>query len=198
MNIWDEKFSEEGYYYGTEPNHFIKEWGLKIDKGDILTIAEGEGRNAVYLAELENNVTSWDYSKVGVEKTKALAIQKGVNVRAELNDLGNVEWDEAKWDTVINVFGHLPKSIKERTLAGIKKSLKPGGLFITEVYSTEQLEYGTGGPKDIDLLFNPYIFLDEFKGWKFIHFFYGEVERYEGEHHHGLSHVIQAVIQKTV
>lgn len=64
MNMLDQKFSEEGYLNGTEPNAFIKEWGLKIEKGDILAIAEGEGRNAVYLAQLENNVTTWDYSKV--------------------------------------------------------------------------------------------------------------------------------------
>jgi SAM-dependent methyltransferase len=196
MNIWDKKFSESGYFYGTEPNVFIKEWGQKIEKGDILTIAEGEGRNAVYLAELRNNVTTWDYSKVGIEKTKALAKSKGVTVNAELNDLENVEWPENNWNGIVNIFGHLPTALKERTFSGVKKSLKRGGLYITEVYSTKQIDYGTGGPKDIELLYEPQLILDTFKDWRFIHFFYGEVERYEGEHHHGRCHVIQAVIQK--
>jgi SAM-dependent methyltransferase len=196
MNMWDQKFSEEGYYYGTEPNAFIKEWGLKIEKGDMLAIAEGEGRNAVYLAQLENNVTTWDYSKVAVEKTKALAECKDVKVHAQQRDLGEVEWPENSWDAIINVFGHLPKPLKVRTFNGIKKSLKPGGLFLTEVYSTKQLAYGTGGPRDVEFLFEPNELLEAFKDWRIIHFFYGEVERYEGKHHHGLSHVIQAVVEK--
>lgn len=196
MNMWDKKFSEEGYYYGTEPNVFLKEWGRKIERGNILTIAEGEGRNAVYLAGLNHDVTAWDYSSVAIEKLKGLAKQNGVEVEAFLKDLETVQWPDKKWDTIVNIFGHLPTAVKEKTLAGVKKGLKDGGLFITEVYSTKQLTYGTGGPKDKELLYEPELLLHTFQDWRFIHFFYGEVERYEGEHHHGRCHVIQAVIQK--
>ncbi|OIJ07696.1 SAM-dependent methyltransferase [Anaerobacillus arseniciselenatis] len=196
MNPWDKKFNEEGYFFGTEANVFIKEWGKRISKGKILAIAEGEGRNATYLASLGHHVTTWDYSKVGIEKTLQLASEKGVTVNAKLNDLEIVEWDENKWDAIVKVFGHLPPEVKTKTFAGIKKSLKPGGLYVTEVYSTKQIEYGTGGPKITELLYEPKMFLEAFSDWKFIHFFYGEVERYEGENHTGLCHVIQAVIQK--
>ena len=196
MNFWDEKFKGEQYYYGTEANVFIKEWADKIPKGDVLAIAEGEGRNATYLAQLGNKVTTWDYSKFAVEKTLKLAQEKKVIVHALQNDLQDVEWPESQFDTIINVFGHLNDDLKARTLNGVKQALKPGGLYITEVYSTKQIAYKTGGPKSVELLYKTRDLLEAFPDWRIIHFFYGEVERYEGEHHHGLSHVIQAVVQK--
>lgn len=196
MNQWDKRFQEEGYFYGTEANEFIKEWGPKLAKGDLLAIAEGEGRNAVFLAGIGNDVTTWDYSKVGIEKTLRLAKAKGVTVKALLNDLETVEWEQGKWDMVVKVFGHLPPVLITRTLAGIEKSLKRGGVYVTEVYSTKQIQYGTGGPGSVELLYEPQMFLDAFKDWRFIHFFYGEVERHEGNKHNGICHVIQVVVQK--
>lgn len=196
MNQWDKRFQEEGYFYGTEANEFIKEWGPKLAKGDLLSIAEGEGRNAVFLAGLGNDVTSWDYSRVGVEKTIQLASNKGVTVKALLNDLETVEWEQEKWDVVVKVFGHLPPELITRTLAGVGKSLKRGGVYVTEVYSTKQIQYGTGGPGSLELLYEPQMFLDAFKDWRFIHFFYGEVDRHEGDKHNGICHVIQVVVQK--
>jgi 2-polyprenyl-3-methyl-5-hydroxy-6-metoxy-1,4-benzoquinol methylase len=197
MNTWDQRFQEEKYVYGTEPNVFIADMHKRLRlTGDVLAIAEGEGRNAVYLAEQGMNVTAWDYAASGLEKTNKLAHSRGVSVKTELIDLNEAVWTEDKWDELICVFGHFPKEIRQKTLKGIKKAVKPGGYFITEVYSQYQLEYKTGGPQDKSLLYFPEEFLADFSDWRIVHFFMGEVIRHEGDLHNGLSHVIQFVGQK--
>lgn len=193
MNHWHTRFQSEDYVYGKEPNVFLKEFHKKINvTGDALAIAEGEGRNAVYLAEQGMNVTTWDYAKSGLEKTKKLAEARDVSVSTELIDLNEMDWDKGRWDEIVCVFGQL----RIKTLNGVKEAIKPGGYFLTEVYSHYQLPYKSGGPRDLDFLYRPEEFLNTFADWRIIHFFTGEVFRHEGELHHGLSHVIQFVGQK--
>jgi 2-polyprenyl-3-methyl-5-hydroxy-6-metoxy-1,4-benzoquinol methylase len=197
MNHWNERFKSEDYIYGTQPNVFIADIHKKLQlSGDALAIAEGEGRNAVFLAGQGMNVTTWDYAQSGLEKTQKLATKKGVTVNTKLVDLNEASWDKEKWDELICVFGHFPENLREKTLNGIKGAVKPEGYFITEVYSHYQLPYKSGGPKDESLLYKPEEFLKIFSDWKIIHFFMGEVERNEGDFHKGLSHVIQFVGQK--
>jgi cyclopropane fatty-acyl-phospholipid synthase-like methyltransferase len=197
MNQWNERFKSEDYIYGTQPNVFIADMHKKLQlSGDALAIAEGEGRNAVFLAEQGMNVTTWDYAQSGLEKTQKLATKKGVTINTELVDLNEANWDKEKWDEIICVFGHFPENLREKTLNGIKGAVKPEGHFITEVYSPYQLPYKSGGPKEDSLLYKPEEFLKMFSDWKIIHFFMGEVMRDEGEFHKGLSHVIQFVGQK--
>jgi hypothetical protein len=197
MNQWNERFKSEDYIYGTQPNVFIADMHKKLQlSGDALAIAEGEGRNAVFLAEQGMNVTTWDYAQSGLEKTQKLATKKGVTINTELVDLNEANWDKEKWDEIICVFGHFPENLREKTLNGIKGAVKPEGYFITEVYSPYQLPYKSGGPKEESLLYKPEEFLKIFSDWKIIHFFMGEVMRDEGEFHKGLSHVIQFVGQK--
>ncbi|WP_026045576.1 class I SAM-dependent methyltransferase [Paenisporosarcina sp. TG-14] len=196
-NQWDNRFQISDYLFGKEANVFIKycyeEFQLK--SGDALAIAEGEGRNAVFVAKKGINVTTWDYSEVGLEKTRELAKENGVVVKTEHVDLNDAPWKENQWDQIFCVFGHFPKQLRESTLANIKKALKPGGYFITEVYSVHQLPYQSGGPKDSSLLYSPEEFISQFNDWRTIHFFMGEVMRDEGSHN-GLSHVIQLAVQK--
>lgn len=197
MNSWNTRFQSDHYIYGTEPNVFLKEIQKKLQlKGEGLAIAEGEGRNAVFLAEQGMNVTTWDYAESGLDKTKKLAKAKGVTVNTELVDLNNAKWEKDAWDQIVCIFGHLPTELRKKTLLGVKEAVKPGGYFVTEVYSVHQIPYQSGGPKDIDFLYKPEEFLETFSNWKIIHFFMGEVERYEGELHNGLSHVIQFVGEK--
>ncbi len=120
----------------------------------------------------------------------------GVNVTAELHDLEQAEWETEKWDNIVNVFGHFPTPLREKTLMGIKQSVKQGGFFLTEVYSIHQLDYRTGGPRDIDMLYRPEEFLKIFSDWKILHFYMGEAERFEGQLHSGKCHVIQLLAQK--
>ncbi|WP_065409309.1 class I SAM-dependent methyltransferase [Pseudobacillus wudalianchiensis] len=197
MNTWNDRFQHEKYVYGTEPNVFLAEMQKKLQlAGDALAIAEGEGRNAVFLAEQGMNVTAWDYAQSGLEKTKRLASLKGTVVQTDLIDLNEAQWKENKWDEIVCIFGHFPQQLRQRTLSGVKKAIKPGGYFVTEVYSLYQLPYKSGGPQDLDFLYRPEEFWTIFSDWRIVHFFMGEVVRHEGELHNGLSHVIQFVGQK--
>ncbi|MED4532773.1 methyltransferase domain-containing protein [Metabacillus fastidiosus] len=197
MNQWDTRFQNETFVYGTEPNIFLAEMQKKLQlSGEVLAIAEGEGRNAVFLAEQGMNVTAWDYAKSGLNKTEKLAKHREVTVRTELVDLNEAKWEKERWDEIVCVFGHFPKKLREKTLQGVKEAVKQGGYFITEVYSTYQIPYKSGGPQDVELLYSPEEFLQIFSDWRIVHFFIGEVTRHEGELHNGLSHVIQFVGQK--
>ena len=197
MNHWNTRFQTDNYIYGKEPNTFLTELQKKINiSGDALAIAEGEGRNAVYLAEQGMNVTTWDYAESGLAKTNKLAEERGVVVSTELVDLNEAKWNETKWDEIVCIFGHFPEELRKKTLLGVKEAVKPGGYFLTEVYSHYQIPYKSGGPQNLDLLYKPEEFLKNFAEWRIVHFFMGEVVRHEGELHNGLAHVIQFVGQK--
>lgn len=200
MNQWDVRFNTEEFVFGKNPNVFLKEFHLNIPlkSGRALAIAEGEGRNAVFLAEQGMKVTTWDYSEAGLEKTRKLAKEKDVVVETVHVDLNQAPWKKNEWDEIVCVFGHFPEDLREKTLHNVKEAVKPGGYFLTEVYSVYQLPYQSGGPRDQALLYAPEDFLQVFSDWKIIHFFMGEVVRHEGEGHNGLSHVIQCVVQKPI
>lgn len=197
MASWHERFQTKEYIYGTEPNEFIKTMHPKLAiTGDALAIAEGEGRNAVFLAEQGMQVTAWDFARSGLEKTQHLAKSRNVEVAVSQVDLAEADWAESQWDEIICVFGHFPKHVQQKTFEGMRQALKPGGYFLMEVYSSDQLAYGTGGPKTAEMLYRPEEILEAFKEYKLIHFFTGEVVRKEGALHNGLSHVIQVAVQK--
>lgn len=197
MNKWNIRFQSEDYVYGKEPNVFLEEFQKKLKlSGEALAIAEGEGRNAVYLAEQGMEVTTWDFAESGLAKTNKLAGERGVEVSTKLVDLNEANWTESTWDEIVCVFGHFPTELREKTLQGVKKAVKPGGYFLTEVYSPYQIPYKSGGPQNLDYLYKPEEFLKIFADWRIIHFFLGEITRNEGEMHTGLAHVIQFVGQK--
>ncbi|EHB64520.1 class I SAM-dependent methyltransferase [Paenibacillus lactis] len=197
MNPWNERFQGEEYVYGTEPNAFVVDMQSRLSlTGQTLAIAEGEGRNAVYLAEQGHDVTVWDYAEAGLNKANKLAKEKGVKIAARLQDLEDAAWTPDQWDQIVCIFGHFPKALRLRTLRGVKEAVKPGGYFITEVYSMNQIPYQSGGPQEMDMLYEPEDFLRSFADWRIIHFFMGEVHRSEGALHQGLSHVIQFAGQK--
>lgn len=195
-NHWHERFNTEEYIYGKEPNAFIVEIAEKLSIGKILCIAEGEGRNAVYLAKQGHTVTTWDYAQSGLDKTLKLADEHNVEVKTELHDLAEVEWEEEEWDAIVHVFGHLPKDVMDRTMAGVKKALKPGGYYVSELYTKEQLQYGTGGPPVKEMLVDPKGILHQFEEFFMEHFYVGEVHRQEGLLHTGDAHVMQCLFQK--
>lgn len=196
MNKWQKRFNTPDYVFGKEVNMFIQEAAERFTIGpDILAVAEGEGRNAVFLAGHDHQVTMWDYAQSGLEKAHALADEKGVKLETKLQDLSEADWQEGEFDTVVCVFGHFESGLRKQVLEGIHKTVKSGGLFITEVYAEEQINYGTGGPKDVAFLYNETDF-DVFSDFETLHFEKKEVERHEGEGHSGLACVIQYVGRK--
>ncbi|CAM3740308.1 class I SAM-dependent methyltransferase [Mesobacillus zeae] len=196
-NQWNERFGAVQYVYGEEPNVFIQTQQYRLQENKkIVAFAEGEGRNAVFLARQGHDVTAWDYALNGLKKTKALAKRFGVNVETEQKDLIHNQVPSEKFDAAIMVFGHFEKKDQKTVLDKMVSTVKPGGILMLEVYSEDQLRYGTGGPKDVDMLYNPVDLLDWAKGYKVLHFYYGEEEREEGNLHTGLCHVVQVILRK--
>ncbi|HLQ73619.1 MAG TPA: class I SAM-dependent methyltransferase [Bacillota bacterium] len=194
---WDKSFSEEAYVYGEEANEFIRASSHLFGEGEaIACFAEGEGRNAVYLAKQGHDVTAYDQSKVGLKKAEQLAIKNKVTIETAAVDLTNEKVPTAEYDGAVVVFGHVPAVDQPFFMENIINSVKAGGLIMVEVYSKEQLAYGTGGPPNEQLLYSPEDMLSFFKNERHIHFFYGEVTRHEGKKHNGLSHVIQVIAEK--
>lgn len=199
---WNERYQREAYLYGEAPNTFIYDIAQEIPfEGESLAIAEGEGRNALYLmkqAQLMNRtlkMTLWDYSEIGLAKAKARAEQENLCIQTECLDLNDANWPMNTVNNVFCVFGHFPSELKEKTLQGIRNVLKNDGWFVGEVYSKEQLQYKTGGPPVEDLLYELNDFLSVFSQDHVRHLFLGEVHRMEGKLHTGLCHVIQFAIQ---
>ncbi|WP_188068320.1 class I SAM-dependent methyltransferase [Brevibacillus brevis] len=196
-NIWNERFHSEEYYYGEEPNLFIQQQAYRLEQGQkVIAFAEGEGRNAVFLAKRNLEVTAIDYAESGLHKTKKLAQKHSVDVLTQKIDLLQEEVSSEEYDAAIMVYGHFHKNAQTMILNKMKKAIKPRGIMMLEVFSEEQLKYHTGGPQDIDMLYDPKEILAWCKGHEVIHFFYGEQERVAGKAHTGLAHVIQLVLRK--
>lgn len=194
---WDHRFSDEDYIYGEKENQFIHDMSELIPaQSKVGCFAEGEGRNAVYLAKLGHDVKTYDQSAVGLEKTKQLASKNHVAVETVRMDLTKEKVENDPFDAAIMVFGHVPKKDQQFFLNNIVDAVKSGGLVIFEVYSEDQLNYKTGGPPSHDMLYDPLEVLEWVKSYQCIHFYYGEAVRNEGKGHVGLGHVIQVVIKK--
>lgn len=197
MNIWDERYGREEFFYGTEPNDFLRAHAQLIAKGGtVLCLAEGEGRNAVYLASLGFQVTGVDGSAVGIAKLRKLAAQKGVAVTAIVSDLGEFEIVPHAWDAIVSIWCHLPASLRGRVYRACVAGLKPGGTFLLEAYHPRQLTFKTGGPPTADLMPTLDALRGELNGLELIEA--GELERrvQEGQGHHGQSAVVQVVAKK--
>lgn len=197
---WDKRFSEEDFLYGEDANQFIQQIIPVIKpEGKILAIAEGEGRNAFFIAKESHNhqrdvvIDLWDYSSVALEKVEA---RKGaLPINTHEVDLTEASWQESEYDAAFCVFGHFDGPMQKSVWEGLRKTVKPGGWIFGEVYSTSQIPYESGGPRNLDYLYHPSFFLDIFKDDFLKHFYVGEVMREEGPLHRGISHVIQFAIQ---
>lgn len=194
---WNERFQGETYAYGEEPNVFIKEQAKRLEPNQkVIAFAEGEGRNAVYLARHGHDVTAVDYAVAGLEKTKKLARRYRVEVQTKQVDLLQDELPKGTYDVGLMVFGHFSKQGQKTVLTKLLDAVKPGGIIMMEVYSEAQLQYGTGGPKNLDMLYDPSDLLTWAKKHHLLHYFCGETERNEGVLHTGKCHVIQLAFQK--
>jgi SAM-dependent methyltransferase len=194
VNFWDDRYAEPGYIYGTLPNEFLAASAGSIPQGGrVLCLAEGEGRNAVYLASLGYDVTAVDSSLVGLKKASELATSKGVSITTKATDLAEFIIEPEYWDGIVAIFAHLPPALRSRVHRSAVEGLKAGGVFILEAYTPRQLEFGTGGPPSLELLMPLETLKDELRGLEFI--IAGETEREinEGRYHRGRGAVVQIV-----
>lgn len=192
--FWQERFEQDGYYYGTKANDFLKEHALLIPQGGkVLSIGEGEGRNAVYLASLGYDVTAIDIAESGLEKIRLLAKEQGVHVHTQQADLNDYKFSEQAWDGIINIFCHLPPRLRREVHQNAAKALAPKGVLLLEAYTPNQLRYNTGGPKQLHYLYSAADLQQDFAALKIQHL--AEIERdiQEGAGHTGLSSVVQVI-----
>lgn len=150
--FWDDRYRADAFAYGREPNEFLRAEAHRIPQGRVLCLAEGEGRNAVFLAGLGHQVTAVDFSTEGLRKAERLARERDVEITTTHADLADYEPEQGAFTGVVAIFAHLPPSTRRRVHGWIHRALAPGGVFVLEAYTPAQLAFDTGGPRDAALL----------------------------------------------
>ena len=194
--MWDERY-REGLVYGDAPNDFLAEQVGALTPGNCLCLAEGQGRNAVWLAEQGFAVTAVDQSGIGMAKAQELAAARGVSLTTEVGDLAEYNLGTAKWDNIVSIFGHLPSALRRDVHRRVVEALKPGGTFLLEAYTPKQLTTaGTGGPPDPDMMPTADLLRADLAGLEVV--LAQEVTRdvNEGDYHHGEAAVVQFIARK--
>lgn len=199
--FWNDRYRQEAFAYGEEPNDFLKEQLHELEPGTILFPAEGEGRNAVYAAQLGWNVSAFDTSEEGKNKAERLTRKKQVTIDYQIMSVGQMNYSEQQFDAVALIYAHFPESIRPAYHQEVARSTKKGGIVILEAFSKKHLDYNSknekvGGPKDATLLYN----LDEIKAdfheFEPLVLIETEVELNEGLYHVGQGSVIRFVGRK--
>jgi len=193
---WDQRYATADYQYGKAANDFLLSVAKRLPLGKCLCLAEGEGRNAVYLAELGHQVTAVDNSRVGLNKAEALAKERGVQIETCVADLADFEIEPESWDSIISIYCHVDGDIRSALHRKVVAGLRPGGGLVLEAYRPEQLAYGTGGPPTVEKLMSLTQLRDELAGLDFQHALELEREVVEGNLHTGLGAVVQILAAK--
>jgi SAM-dependent methyltransferase len=196
--MWDERYANDDYVFGTEPAAFVaRTAGLLPPGADALVVADGEGRNSVFLAQQGLAVTAMDISPVGVEKAQRLASERGVAVDFRIADILTWDWAPDTYDVVAGVFiQFLSPAQRPIVFEGMQRTLRPGGLLLLHGYRPEQLKYDTGGPKDPAHLYTEALLAEAFAGLdiEMLHGYDAVIE--EGPGHAGMSALIDLVARK--
>jgi SAM-dependent methyltransferase len=193
--MWNQRFAGCEFAYGTEPNSFLAQHANLL-ASPVLSLAEGEGRNAVFLASLGLDVLGVDASAVGLAKAHTLAASRGVTIRTEVADLATYEPPQQSFGSVISISCHLPSAVRKRLHTLVERALKPGGIVLLEAYTPAQLSRDTGGPKDHDMLMTRAALESEFPNCTPIVSQELDREIVEGTFHTGLASVVQFIARK--
>ncbi len=195
--FWNARYAGDDYAYGTAPNDFLVASAGLLPAGlPVLCLADGEGRNGVWLASRGFDVTSLDVAQQGLDKAQALAQRAGVTLRTLCADVTRHELGEGRWGSIVSIFLHLPQRARAALLGRCVRALVPGGVFVFEAYGKRQVEFRTGGPPEPQLLVSLDDVVDELAGLEIVHRFDGVRAVHEGTHHHGDAHVVQVVARR--
>ncbi len=195
---WNARFSAPDYVFGTEPNAFLASQAHRLRPGwKALSVADGEGRNGVWLARQGLEVLAVDFSPAAQEKARRLAARHGVAIRTELADLARWDWPKAAFEVVAAIFIQFSRSpLRERIFDGMKAALKPGGLLLLQGYRPEQVKLGTGGPRDVENMYTAAMLRAAFADMRILHLREHDDLVDEGSGHRGLSALIDMVAEK--
>ncbi len=191
--MWDERYSTDEYAYGVHPNDFLRSQFVALPKGRILSLAEGEGRNAVFLAQQGYTVTAVDSSLVGLEKAQRLAQDNRVSIKCVHADLMEYDFGDSSWDGIISIFCPLPSKLRADVHRKVESGLRLGGVYLSESYTPNQLKYRTGGGDCTDTMQTKDSLLRELPNLEFSHLVEIEREVVEGTYHTGQASVVQAI-----
>jgi SAM-dependent methyltransferase len=196
---WNTRFAEEGYLFGLDPNEWLRAHAKVWPKNaTILSVADGEGRNSVWLAGLGHRVDAFDIAEVGVAKAQKLAAEKQVSVNFSVADCDSFAWPQDAYDGVAAIFVQFAEpSLRDRLFLNIIRCLKPGGVLILQGYTPKQLEYKTGGPPCVDHLYTKPLLQQRFANMEISNLVEYEANITEGTQHRGQSALIGMVARKT-
>jgi SAM-dependent methyltransferase len=195
---WNARYARDDYHFGEEPSAFLRAHAQYLRAGEsALCVADGEGRNSVFLAERGLAATAFDFVPNAVAKARRLAARRGVQVDHQLADIFAWDWTAAAYDVVVAVFiQFLSPQDRERVFAGMKNAVKPGGLFLLEGYRPEQVDYGTGGPPYRENMYTRAWLETQFADWELLELKAYDVAIVEGQGHRGMSALIDVVARK--
>jgi SAM-dependent methyltransferase len=193
---WDERYGAKEYAYGTKPNEFLASVADRIPKGKVLCLAEGEGRNGVFLAGLGYEVTAVDGSSVGMKKAQQLAKARGVEINTIVSDLAHFDIEPDSWDGIVSIFCHVPPAIREPLHRKVVAGLRSGGVLVLEAYQPRQIKFGTGGPPVPELTMTLEGLRKELEGLEFQHAEELDRDVTEGLYHTGIGAVVQVIAVK--
>lgn len=195
-SFWDERYGSDDYMYGKEPNDFLKQNIDALPQGSVMCLADGEGRNSVYVASTGRDAWSVDLSTQGSRKTMQLAAERKVEVHAKTADLATFDLGYNRWDAIVSIFAHMPQAVRSDLHKRVVSALKPGGVFLLEAYTPEQVGRGTGGPQDTSLTMQLEDLRMELTPLTFE--IGHEIERsvVEGIGHTGMASVVQIIARK--
>lgn len=198
LDRWNERYKAPDYIFGTGPNAFLASNASRLKRGQVaLSVADGEGRNSVWLAEQGLDVTAFDFSPIGVDKARKLAASRGVKVRYAVASVYDWSWPTAAFDVVAAIFVQFADPpMRQFMFERMARALRPGGLLLIEGYTPKQLQYGTGGPKQLDQLYTEALLRGAFPGFEVLELRQYEAELNEGSRHQGPSAVIDFVARK--
>ena len=195
LKHWQDRFAGEDYRFGTEPNLFLKSQVHRLRKGQkALSIADGEGRNGVFLAEQGLDVLSLDFSPNGQAKARKLAAARGVSIRTEQADIVAWSYPPDAFDVVVGIFFQFATPAERaKIFAGVKRTLKSGGLLLLEGYGPKQLDYRTGGPSVLENLYTRALLQQAFGDFSSLDIREYDAEIHEGAGHGGMSALVDLV-----
>lgn len=197
-NPWDDRYSNPGFLFGTDPARFLVVHAAHLKRGlTALAVADGEGRNSVYMAEKGVRVTAMDYSEVAIDKARGLAAARSAPVAFHQADLKDWDWDAAQYDLVVAIFIQFADpGFRAAIFDGMKRALKPGGTLLLHGYTPKQVDYGTGGPSNPDNMYTENMLQQAFGDMDVLECRAYEQEVQEGRGHSGLSALIDLVARK--
>ncbi len=194
---WQTRYSGPDYTFGKEPSAFLKSQAHRLRPGQrVLAVADGEGRNGVWLAEQGLDVLAIDFSPTALAKAQALAAERGATLRTELADVTTWHWPQAAFDVVVAIFAFVPAEQRQALFANFKRALKRGGLLLMQGYRPEQINYRTGGPPDAARLYTRALLEAEFGDMTELDIREHDSAISEGARHVGLSALIDLVARK--